>query len=390
MKILCCPLGTPGLIYPMVALAVKLRQRGHQAAFATDLRFDPLLTAAGFERIPRAGKDGQSFQITLWHEAMAIAIQVKHIDYALERFPADVLLGSDLALGTLLAGERHGLPVALLGMVAFPWPTCLTRRDDLDDPKARRRHRFMFEGRREFFNRARKLFGLPESHEGPADTPLLGDLFLLRSVPELQGDLELPEVVRFVGACQWRPMVSSTDSDLRAWLNAGRDLGRPLLYVQQGRSFDQPSFWPTLVEAMRDQPYRVAASTGRMEGDQVGEVPEDFFIAPHVEQAEVLPEARAMVGSGTSTTVLGAIEAALPMLLLPSGGEQPDLALCCRRAGAAQVLETRGLEPEALRRGVEDVVARPALRAASKRLREAFQRFDGTTRACQLLETLAR
>ena len=122
MRFLFCSLASHGFVYPAIGIAEVLRRRGHKVAFVTDLTCRDTLGQAGFARIPRGNTDGPSFQVKHWAEPLAVAIQVKHIEYALEQFNPDVMLGQQLTLGPLIAGDRHRLPVAMLGLAAYLWP----------------------------------------------------------------------------------------------------------------------------------------------------------------------------------------------------------------------------------------------------------------------------
>lgn len=386
MRVLCCALATHGFVNPAIAIALALRELGHSVAFVTGPSFTPTLKSVGFERIPRAEADGPSFQVTLWGEPISIAIQVKHIEHALERFVPDLLLASELAMGPLIAGELHGLPVAMLGLAAFPWSAKLLPPRNQEECEMERRHDYFFTGRLDILNGARKLFGLPPCPADPWESRLLGDLFLLRSVPDLEGEEPLPSSVHFIGNCSWEP--DCTDPELEDWL--AETAADPLIYVQQGRHFQFPPFWPPFVAAGRGARWRVAAALGRMQWEiDVGPLPESWLVRAHIPQARVLRHARAVVSSGNTTSVLGAVEVGLPLLLVPAGGEQIDLARRCRTAGAALTVDPHKADPESLRQALDSVLESDELLASAARLRDAFARFDGPRRAAELIEGLA-
>jgi len=112
------------------------------------------------------------------------------------------------------------------------------------------------------------------------------------------------------------------------------------------------------------------------------------LVRGHIAQAAVLEHADALVCSGNTTAVLGALTHGLPALLLPSGGEQPALAARCLEAGAAVVAE-----PEApasrLRAALERVLEEASLRRAARRLEADFAAYDGPGRVAAALEELA-
>jgi UDP:flavonoid glycosyltransferase YjiC (YdhE family) len=181
MRALFCSLDSPGFLYPAIGLAAELRARGHEVAFVTDRSARPRLAQAGFERLPRGGRDGSSFQTGNWSLPLAVALQVAHIEHALADFNPDLIVGQALALGPLIVRERWGLPVAIQGHATHSWPGA--GAPSVAERRRAWRHRTMLR----LLNEARALARLPALAAGADENPLLGDLFLFRSVPELGG-----------------------------------------------------------------------------------------------------------------------------------------------------------------------------------------------------------
>lgn len=388
MKFLFCSLDSPGFLYPAIGIAKILQNRGHEVAFVTNIQHAGLLSGYGFERFARGPKDGQSFQVAQWGQEFSIAIQVKHIDHALESFHADALVGQSLTLGPLLVSERRKLPVGLIGFCTYLWPpsddtACNRRSPQIEELRAWRH-----EGMLQTLDKARKLFHLPSRKAGLRDTPLLGDLFLLQSVPDLEPAWEeLPGKIHLVGSCLWEP--EGHDPELERWLSDPAGAGAPLIYVQHGRSFHIPSFWNRLVDALAGSEYRVAASVGRLDGE-IGDLPDNFFVRPHIPQGRVLQSARVLVASANTTASLGALTAGVPSLLIPAGGEQPDVAELWGSAGVARTLSTDEATPDRICSEVTRLLADPLYRQRARHLASSFARMDGRALAADLLEALAR
>jgi UDP:flavonoid glycosyltransferase YjiC (YdhE family) len=392
MKFLVCSLDTPGFLFPLIGIATALRSRGHEVAFVTNLQHEALLADNGFQRIPRGATDGESFQVANWGKPFSIALQVKHIEHALDLFPADILVGQSLTFGPLLVADRRDLPVGLLGFCTYLWPADVSAADcayplDVSARSSAEEWRaWRYRGMLQTFNDARALFR-PETFVKSLRAPLLGDLFLLQSVAELEPQQDLPERVQLVGSCLWEP--ETCHPDLEEWLAETVRLGSPLVYVQHGRSFHIPNFWRGLVEALAGGEYRVAASTGRLDGE-IGSLPENFFVRPHLPQGKILPRAEVVVASANTTAVLGALTAGVPSLLIPAGGEQPDVAALCRTLGVARTLAPEEATPERIQVGITDLLADTAFRERSRRYSSAFAKLNGCERAADLLASLAR
>lgn len=400
MRYLFTALTSYGSIGPAIAIAHELRARGHEVAFATGQGMTPLLEKVGMRRIPRGPKDGPSFVVEFSANPLDQARQVKHIEYALEVFSPDVLVGQAMAFGAVLAGARHSLPTAVIGLAASILPTDAALAQL---PPAFRDYRVerlagelpygeflvdRYERLMESYNICRDMFLMPQVKVPFSQTPLLGDLHLLQSVPELEGPVDvLPEQTHLVGGCQWD--FTEPDPELARWLDEARAAGEPVLYAQPGRIFNSPGFWEQLREALAGRPVRVVTSIGRLDR-AVGHVPDNFYVRPHVAQALVLPHARGVISSSTTTAVLGALSHGLPLLLIPGsgGGEQSDLTLRCVAAGVALHLRPDSATPARLGEKVEELLSSAALQAQARRLQEAFARAPGSAGAAALLERL--
>jgi UDP:flavonoid glycosyltransferase YjiC (YdhE family) len=386
MRFLFCPMGSHGFVYPAIQLALGLRQRGHEVAFATSETFQPLFEQVGLVRLPRDAADGPSFVIDRWAHPVEAALQYKHLEYALRHFSADVLVGTPFSLGAYLMRERVGIPLAVLGMASHLWPS--SGEAPPAQPSVMERWQWWrYEDMLRHLNRARELLRAPPVSPPPRELPFLGDLFLLRSVPELAGpEADYPERVHLVGDCLWDP--PTVDPALEAWLEqTGGGSNADVLYVQHGRSFDGPTFWPQLMEALADKPLRLVASTSRME-HKPSSLPARCYARDFLPQKQVLPHAAGLIASATTTAVLGALTQGVPCLLIPGGGEQPDLAALVARSGAGLSIPSSEASAEVLSRAVDRLLNDQGLRDQAQRLQRAFARMDSPARALELLETL--
>jgi UDP:flavonoid glycosyltransferase YjiC (YdhE family) len=387
MRYLFCSLNNFGFLFSSMGIADALRRRGHEVIFVTDLKMAEVLERAGFQRIPRGESDGPSFLVEFSGHPVDTLRQVRHVEWALKRFPADVIVTQQLALGPYIAGERKGVPVATVGLGSYLWPGRLP-------PNAAGNREWLVRRYRGFYlayDLVREMLGMERHHHSFEKSPIVGELFLLRSVPELEGSVDdLPPQVHCVGDCLWEPP-SAPDFPLEAWLASARESGEPLIYVQPGRSFERRAFWASLVEALSGQPVRVVASIGRMDGD-IGNVPPNFFVRSHVAQSAVLPHARAIVTNATTTSVLGALTHGLPMLMIPGGGgaEQEDLTDRCVRARVGIRIPDTRAEPTLLLRGIKALLNHDEPRTAAARLQACFQQAGGHSLTADLLEELGR
>lgn len=380
MRILLCPIASHGFVYPAIAVAQALQRRGHTVAFATGAAFADTLARAGLDRIPRGARDGASFGIARWFEPMDVAIQVKHIEHAVRQFAPDALVTHPLALGPLIVRERTHLPVAVLGMAAYLWPASTAPATTGTARRLAGRYTQMMR----HLNEARAVFKLGAILAEPAGSPLLGDLFLLQSVPELVDADTLPRHAHLVGACLWEPPAGE---ELEQWTQGAVASANPVVYLHHGSSFDQPSFWPAVVGALGGGPCRVVAAIGRMDRVTTG-APPNFYVRDHLCQGAVLRHARVAITGGNTTAALGAMTHGVPSLILPGGSEQPDVAELVARAGAGIVLPLGEATEHRVADAVRTLLASGEIAHRARQLAQAFARHDGPDAAARLIERL--
>lgn len=384
MRVLFCSLARPGFLHPCLAIAEELRARRHKVAFVTHVDLTPQLHNFGFERIPRGPNDGPSFGAQIWYEPLSMLIQVKHIEYAIQRFCPDILVGQHLTFGPLLVKERQGVPVALVGSATYLWPSRLIQHDGRGTSISERRKLWRFTHMLDSYCEARRLLHLSRFSHDDGSNPLIGDLFMVRSVPQLEKNFaELPEQVRLIGACLWEP--TEQCAELEQWLDDPKLSHKPIVYVHQGKFFQFPHFWSRLLQLTCEVGVRIAASTDMMDCD-IGRVPPGSFIRPQLPQGRIFRRASAAVLSANATGVLGALAAGVPTFLIPAGGEQPDVAEVCVAAGCSRSLDAERITDENLREGMCTLLSDCRMGAAAKRLAVAFSQTRSPEVAADLLE----
>jgi UDP:flavonoid glycosyltransferase YjiC (YdhE family) len=385
VRVLFASLGAPGLLFPLLGLADRLRQAGTRTAFVTDVAFTTAVENAGQNRIPRSDPDGPSFQIDDWRNPVRIAIQARHLEYAIAAFHPDVLVTSNLALGPLIAGETHGIPVAVLGS-----PVLLYKPFEEPANPHQERLSWRYHEYREALRRARAALGLPPRTDPYQRDPIFGDALLLQGVAEL--DLEsaaLPDRARYVGSCVSDICERAIDPAVVAWTARQRAQGRPLLYVQLGRVFDHPSCWPAIARWLEARDAAAIVDADRYDGPEL--IPEArVLLCGNAVQSSLLPHVDAVASSGHPTSVLGAIAQGLPLAIAYTGSGTEDIAEACVAYGCAAAANANTASAEDVFAALDVALHDPARRAAARRLRACFAVHDGSAEACAAIDELAR
>lgn len=381
MRILLCSLSTPGFLFPMVGLARALSRRGHAVAVMTDeteaSRYRlgiNILTSGGASR-------GACFRTHLWAQASGCVLQVKIVNQAINEFRPDAIVAQPLTVGPFVAAEMAKLPIAVVGLFTYLWPDAAdaegTPRSQTQERRQWRVHEM-----HNLFNAVRRAVRRDDAPLDPYQPSFLGDLFLLRTIPELENRPDaLPNRVHMVGPLLWEPTDAGvTAVRMRGWTD--------VIYVQHGRVFGRTSLWPLLVDVFGDSPYTIVATLDRMAAP-TGHLPSNIIVWDRASQAPVLKTAILAIGNGNTTMTLGALTHGVPSILIPSGGEQMDVAERCRELNAAAVVPAAGLSAETLRGNVLAILADKHTRAALANIKAMLHRDRGFSHAARLVEQLA-
>lgn len=405
MRYLFCTLASHGYVYPALGIALELRRRGHTIAFVTGRSFQGEIEAAGLLYLPYEYDNPQldSFEVKSWAGVRGVHHQIQHVTAAATIFEPDVIVTTQLTLGPLIVARRTGRwPVAVIGFSTYLWPTATSFANEaLDELSQMRavRHREMLDN----FAQLCLVFGAPLPAESLTDyrcSPLLGDLFLLRTIAQLEGPItDFPPQVHFVGDCLWEPpltMDPALQQDLASWVT---DTAHPIIYVQHTARWTRPyqqngkqmpamkDFWPDLMSVLGALPSHVLAVTDHPPF-LAAQYPDHIHVRSHIPHQWVLPHAAMIITTGTTSTMLGALTQGVPMLLITVGSENDYVGEMCEREGVAHRLFANQVTAVALRQAIQAVLTSSRIRQRAQVLQAAFQAYGGPGYAVDLIERL--
>jgi MGT family glycosyltransferase len=186
----------------------------------------------------------------------------------------------------------------------------------------------------------------------------------------------LPENVRYVG-----PQVKLADR------LAERE-HPPLVLVSFSTTYQaQRPLLERVLEALASLPVRALLTTGpAVELD--GAVPPNVRVQRWVDHREVLPGASLVITHGGMGTVMASLAHGVPVVCLPMGRDQPDVAARLIHSGAGVRVRSRASAAQ-IAAAVRGALADPGLYSGARRLRRAIgAELDGN-RAVAEIEALA-
>ncbi|HEY5783897.1 MAG TPA: glycosyltransferase [Microlunatus sp.] len=326
MKVVFAALGAYGHLFPMLPLAVACQDAGHEVVVATGAPFLnrlPLRTVPGLpaavdlawaeQEVRRRHPDLHGFEATLamFGDVTAGATTATMLE-VLTSERADLLVTEPLHLGAAIAGNLLDIPTLAfaIGLVPFMAATL---------------HPVTIGYQRELWL---------ERGLTPPDAKLLGQAVLDPCPPSLQmpsDEMPSDEAPRIpIRSVAWR----AAETPLPGWLTAGAV--RPRVYLTLGTvSFGAVEVLRRAASEIASLDVDLLVAVGP-EGDPtlLGELPSNVHVERFVPQAEVLGRVDLIVHHGGTGTVLAALEAGLPQVILPQGADQPFNADLISRSGA--------------------------------------------------------
>ncbi|MGE5690732.1 MAG: nucleotide disphospho-sugar-binding domain-containing protein [Pseudomonadota bacterium] len=393
----------PGRLYPLVATLLEVARRGHRVAVRCGIDDVERLRALGLDVRPLRSEI-ERFEPDDWKARTRFGalssglgqfgerapFQLRDLEEAIEVEQPDVLFVDEGAWGAAAAAERSGLPWAFSIVSPVPLPS-------RDAPPfglglAPRRDRF---GRLRDRLAKRLTLGTLErviaSHMNPLRAGLglppvrtIEDVYLAASVvlaytaePFEYPRSDWPAKVRLVGPGLWEP-----PADPPAWLDR---LTRPLVLVTCSTLFQNDRLLADAAcTAFEGEPFDVAVTTA--DADPAGlEAPSNVRVERFLPHAPLLERAACVVCHAGMGITQKALAHGVPVVAVPFGRDQPEVARRVEVAGAGVRLPARRLGPDRLRTAVRRAIE---LRPGAERIAAAFAAAGGAVAAADELEAL--
>jgi MGT family glycosyltransferase len=395
----------PGRLYPLVPTLLELKGRGHQVTVKAGIDDIERLRSVGLHAEPLAPPI-ERFEPDDWKARTRFGAlmsglrqfgerahsQADDLAHTIADLQPDALFIDEGAWGAAAAAERSGLPWAFSLVSAIP----LTSRDappfglglrPRHDAVGRLRDRVL----------GRLTLGTLEriiaSHLNPLRTQLnlppfskidqfylVADLVItFTAEPFEYPRSDWPSKVRLVGPGLWEP-----PAEPPAWL---ADVHRPLVLVTCSTLFQNDRKIAQIAcEAFDGEPIDAVITTVEID-PATFTPPPNVRIERFVPHSPVLEHAACVVCHAGMGITQKALAHGVPVVAIPFGRDQPEVARRVEVAGAGVRLPAHKLNPTRLRTAVRDAIN---LRPGAQRIAAAFAAAGGPTAAADALETLTR
>jgi MGT family glycosyltransferase len=418
-----------GHLYPQISVAHALRDRGHEVAFYTHRSTRPIVEGERFTLFPFIHVDERRYErihvleaevpptqpshrtlsvaMQAYRDMLAASIpeQVEDLQPIIRTWRPDVLITDPALWGPILVvWEVTGIPVALLSQMigslipgpdAPPWgpglPSPRTFGTRLLARGAQLGVDIVAHNMRRYVNQIRARYGLrPMGCSVNAFTGRL-PLYLIPSLPELDYNRrDQPPNVHYIGPCVWTKPTGNVPPD---WLDE-LPTDRPWVHATEGTAhYQEPFLLRAVARGLAGQPVEVIMTTGQSSRDPatlgLDPLPANVHVERWISHEELLPRCSAIVTTGGAATVLAALKAGVPLVVVPTFWDKSDNAQRVVEAGVGLRLAPRHCSPDRVRAAVMRLLGEPSFREKTRLMAGRLAQALGPLRAVELLEDLA-
>ena len=393
----------PGRLYPLVATLLELAQRGHRVAVRCGIDDVERLRALGLDAHSLT-REIERFEPDDWKARTRFGalssgldqfgarapFQLRDLEQAIENEQPDVLFVDEGAWGAAAAAEASGLPWAFSIVSPVPLPSHdappfglgLRPRHDLLGRLRDRIAKTLTLGTLErviakHMNPLRAELGLPPI-KTIDDVYLAADAVIAYTAEPFEYPRsDWPAKLTLVGPGLWEPPAEPPD-----WLDK---LEQPLVLVTCSTLFQNDRrLAEVAAAALARAPFDVVLTTADVD-------PSGLSAASNVRVERFLPHAPLLERAACVVCHAGmgitqkALAHGVPVVAIPFGRDQPEVARRVETAGAGVRLPARRLTSERLREAVQQAIER---RRGAERIAAAFADAGGAAAAAQVLEEL--
>ena len=409
-----------GCVHPGIAVAHALSAHGHEVAFYTGASAHAPVRKEGFVHFPfRPFLERQVESLVLSRDAIGVnwrrpwklrprlraffldtvPQQLADLDAIIAEWAPDVIVCDPAMWGPfLILHETQHVPVALLSYVCgcmLPGPDAPPLGLGLPLPRnryTRLRNRligaimdlFMMDVRCAA-SALRKRYGL-SALDGPV-IALAGQLplYLVPSCPEFDYQRrDLPPSVHYVGPLQWYP-----PQEPPPWLDK-LPQNQPWVHVTEGTLHVQDPFvLRAAAQGLANLSMQVIMTTGGNRDPaelDLGPTGPNVRVESWVNHRDLLPRTDVLVTTAGGGTVMAALDAGVPMVVVLTEWDKAENAQRVVEARAGVRLSSRQCTPSRLREAVRRVLHDPSYRQNAEQLATSLHQYGGPAQAAALLE----
>lgn len=368
-----------------ILIANALRDKGYRVVFAGGGPYFKLVMDYGFETLPLAHLDNVTIIKSFRRLFLGVGLWTED---RLDEFIQDELqmydvLKPDLVLHDTrptipISARIAGIPCVSVTNAYLTWYGTNSWRifSPLLNPFLEPIRRYLVINPH---NRIRRKYGLPKTR--PREMMYDGDLILLADVPEYAPTKNLPNNYKYIGPLPWEP-----ESPLPSALEEIRQ-DRPLIYFTLG-STGLPHLFQGIIEQLRGTDYQVVITTGwQIEPSQLEPLPANIFATTYLPGKKMMRRSDLVICQAGNGTTYQALGAGIPIIGMPTHGEQWQNASLLESHGAGFAIKPA--EIHKIKPAIEQILKNGYYKKNAARFKDIIAKYDGPRKAAELIHEFA-
>ncbi len=413
-RIIITTIGSLGDLHPKIAIALELRQRGHDIVFATHQGYQSKIEALGFEFHgmrpdgAEAGidlakmtdpKTGSEYAVRKW---LMPNLRATYADLMEVAKGADLIIAGEIVYAARLVAEKLGIPWASSALNPFSFfsaydPPVLS----LFPLLAQLRPLGLMVNRgvvnlaksvtkswAEPIHQLRSELGLPKLTGNPlVDDKFSPDLVIAMFSSVLaRSQPDWPKHTVITGFTFYDSGKDRTE--LSRELEQFLEIGNPPIVFTLGSAavLNPGTFYAESIQATTQLNRRAVLLMG--ENPLPDHLPKEIFATDYAPYSKIFPRACAIVHQGGIGTTAQALCAGRPTIVVPYTYDQPDNAARVERLGTSRTISRNRYSCQRVTKELRMLFSNPSYAAKATEIGQIVRQENGVGVACDAIEKL--
>ncbi|MDJ0689999.1 MAG: glycosyltransferase [Xenococcaceae cyanobacterium MO_188.B32] len=413
-RVVVTTIGSLGDLHPKIAIALELRQRGHDVVFATHKGYQAKIEALGFEfhemrpdgtnhplEIARMtdSKTGPEYVIRNW---LLPSLRETYTDLMNAAKDADLMIAGEIVYAARLVAEKLRIrwvslvlsPLSLFSaydpsvIAQFPVLAKLRGFGVLPNQGVIQLLKAVTKSWAEPIHQLRRELKLPQLIGNPIIDDKFSPYLVLAMFSSVlakpQPDWAENTVITGFAFYDGDRDKAELTPELQQFLDAGEP---PLVFTLGSAAVISPgTFYQESIKAATQLNRRAVLLMG--ENTPPDNLSKDIMATNYVPYSQIFPRASAIVHQGGIGTTAQALRSGRPTLIMPYTYDQPDNAARVQRLGTSRTINRKKYTASLVAMELSELVENPGYTAKATEVGRIIQAEDGVKVTCDAIENV--